>query len=317
MPNDTFHIDFVIFRRRDSAPVQNFPRLGTAPNPSSSFYSINLPTSPNDRLNASVSTSFISNKYRQSTDFILIAQNRLEIGKETKMGQVDSETNAGKQEESPYRNGNDFNYLKSTFRTIYNVLPSNPFSSMSTKDHNHSPLSSSSSHCTPIENQQMINIDTTLREILSGVQNVEECHAQYFRPRSSSNIQRKIDAPDLVLSLLKSNKFTIPSISKSPSLVSHSTINHKTPLVHSTFIIDLMHSSQSSSTSPEPIQRKNRPPPVMKKSEKALQLIQQLGLSQTYDSSCDATSLPSSKHFNVTHHQQPISISVSPKVTQV
>ncbi|CAF4519479.1 unnamed protein product [Rotaria sp. Silwood1] len=286
-------------RRRDSAPVQHPPKLSLTPNPSSS---ITLPTLSNDQLNASISTTFISNRYHQSSNYSLIDEHRLESAKETKIfEEVNFDMNNNEQENN---SSTIENHPIPASRKIYNVRSSNsppPISSSS---------SSAAAHVTSINDQQIIDIDTALREILSGIQTVEECHAQYFR----SNIQQDIDAPDLVLNLPKSNGFVTTQTLKSYD--EHIIKKSSLPISHSTIIIDLTNTSRSNSSSPELIQQNKIPPPIMKKSEKTLQLIKRLGVQQTNES------LSSSTHFNITHRQQQqqqhsISISSSSKATQV
>jgi hypothetical protein len=129
-----------------------------------------------------------------------------------------------------------------------------------------------------------------LREVLSGIQTVEECHAECFRTIPSSNTQQETDAPDLVLNLPISTGFITPPSSKSLD-------EHPSSILHSTIIIDL-----------KPANCERIPPPIMKKPEKTLELIKRLGLTET-----------SSTHFNLTHRQkqQAISISGSSKATEV
>ncbi len=183
--NDEF---FVIFRRRDSAPVQPLPAL--------SLHSINLPTSSNPQLTTTLSNFSI----------------------------VDPVPSTKENTSVP------------ASHTAYDVLPT------STADQQHSASSSSS-----LNDQQIIDIDTALREVLSGIQTVEECHAQCFR----SSLQSDTDAPDLVLNL---------PITPPPS--------KPLPFVHSTIILDV------NSSLPE--RNKLPPPPIMKKPQRTIQLIQRL-----------------------------------------
>ncbi|CAF4464878.1 unnamed protein product, partial [Rotaria magnacalcarata] len=77
---------------------------------------------------------------------------------------------------------------------------------------------SSSSRLTSTNEQQIIDIDTALREVLSGIRTVEECHAQCFRsvPSTSNqqeervSSQQETDAPDLVLNLPISSGLITP-----------------------------------------------------------------------------------------------------------
>ncbi|CAF1033934.1 unnamed protein product [Rotaria sordida] len=283
-------------RRRDSAPsVQHHPRLRLTPNPSSS---ITLPTLSNNQLNASISTTLTSNQYHQSSNFSLVDEYRLQSAKETEIVEVDFDINNKEEEEEEEKNSSIIkNYPIPASRTINDVLLSNS-----------PPPILSSSHLPSINDQQIIDIDTALREILSGIQTVEECHAQYFR----SNQQKEIDEPDLVLNLPKTNRFLTTQTSKSfdENLLKKSSL----PISHSTTIIDLTHTSRSNSSSPELIKQNKIPPPIMKKPEKTLQLIKRLGLQQTNESSSSST------YFNITQRQQQqqsISISSSSKATQV
>jgi hypothetical protein len=256
-------------RRRDSAPVQHLPSLSFTPNPSSSLHSIDLTTSSNDQLDANV--------YRPSSDFSLVDEHRLESAKETAILGVDSDIDHEEHTDP-----------MPAYRTIYDVLPPSPPSPISTTDHPlSSSSSSSSSHLTSTNDQQIIDIDTALREVLSGIRTVEECHAECFRSIPSANTQPETDAPDLVLNLPISTGLITPPASKSLD-------EHPSSILHSTIIIDLK---------PERI-----PPPIMKKPEKTLELIHRLGLTET-----------SSGQFNLTHRQkqQAISISGSSKATEV
>ncbi|CAF3130279.1 unnamed protein product [Rotaria sp. Silwood2] len=291
-------------RRRDSAPVQHRPQLNLKPNPSSS---ITLPTLSNDHLNASSSITSISHTCHQSSNYSLVDEHRLKSAKETEIVEVDFDIKNEQEEEEEEKNCSTIeNQPVPASRTIHDILSPNSPSQVS---------SSSSSHVTSINDQQIIDIDIALREILSGIQTVEECHAQYFR----SNIQQDIDAPDLVLNLPKSNGFLTTETSKSYD--EHIITKSSLPISHSTIIIDLTHTSRSNSSSPELIQKNKIPPPIMKKPEKTLQLMKRLGLQQTNESLSGArNSLSSSTHVNITHRQQQrhsISISSSSKATQV
>ncbi len=266
------------FRRRDSAPVQHLPPISLIPNPSSSLHSIDLTTSSNDQLD--------SNVYRPTSNFSLVDEHRLESAKETEILEVDSDIDH--EENIPS------NHPIPAYRTIYDVLPPSPPSPISTNGHHlstsPSPSSSASSasHLITTNDQQIIDIDTALREVLSGIRTVEECHAECFHSIPSSNTQQETDAPDLVLNLPISTGFITPPSSKSLD-------EQPSTILHSTIIIDLKPSERI-------------PPPIMKKPEKTLQLIKRLGLTET-----------SSTQFNLTHRQkqQAISISGSSKATEV
>ena len=94
----------------------------------------------------------------------------------------------------------------STYRTTFDVPPS-PMSSSSS--------ASSFSQLISINEKQIIDIDSALRDVLSGIRTVEECHAQCFRSASISSKQQQqqqpeTDAPDLVLNLPVSNGLVTP-----------------------------------------------------------------------------------------------------------
>ena len=79
------------------------------------------------------------------------------------------------------------NQPKPTHRSIYDVLPPTPPIVPPVTDGCHSTSStSSSSRLTSTNEQQIIDIDIALREVLSGIRTVEECHAQCFRSMSST-----------------------------------------------------------------------------------------------------------------------------------
>ncbi|CAF3949121.1 unnamed protein product [Rotaria magnacalcarata] len=200
---------------------------------------------------------------------------------------------------------------------------------------------SSSSRLTSTNEQQIIDIDTALREVLSGIRTVEECHAQCFRsvPSTSNqqeervSSQQETDAPDLVLNLpISSGLITPPStksidnnINEHQSLKSSSSSNsspvhqsnqsNNNSLIQLTIMNDSTRTSRSNSSStttthfiekirpsPEPIHRKKIPPPIMKKPEKTLELLKRLGLQPSTDSSCGATSSSSSASTSTSSH---------------
>ncbi|CAF1946495.1 unnamed protein product [Rotaria magnacalcarata] len=297
-------------RRRDSAPVQHRPQLSIVPNPS---LSIAFPTLSSDRSNASISTTSTSHiVHRQSSDFSLVDEHHLRSAKETDILDVELDINNNEEEEEEESSliiESHSNPPVPTSRTIYDVLSPNNLPKPSI------PISSSPS--TSVNDQQIIDIDTALREILSGIQTVEECHAQCFRSIPSSNVQPEIDAPDLVINLPKSNGILTAQPSK--SFDEHSLLKPSLPISHSTIIIDLAHSSRSNSSSPELARSNKVPPPIMKKPEKTLHLLERLGLTQTTDSSHGTrTSSSLTTHFSFHHQQhQAISISSSSKATQV
>ena len=65
----SFILLFLFFRRRDSAPVHHQPQLSIVLNSSSSFHSIDVPTSSNHQLNRSSSACPISHAHNQSSHF--------------------------------------------------------------------------------------------------------------------------------------------------------------------------------------------------------------------------------------------------------
>ncbi|CAF3685098.1 unnamed protein product [Rotaria socialis] len=291
-------------RRRDSAPVQHRPQRSIVPNPPSS---ITFRTLSSDRSNASISATSASHiVHRQSSDFSLVDEHRLESAKETEILEVELDINNNEEEgeeESSLLIESHANPPVPVSRTIYDALSPNNLPKPSI------PISSSPS--TSVNDQQIIDIDTALREILSGIQTVEECHAQCFRSMPSSNVQPETDAPDLVINLPKSNGILTAQPSKSFD-------EHSLPISHSTIIIDLAHSSRSNSSSPELTRSNKIPPPIMKKPEKTLHLLERLGLKQTTDSSHGTRTSSLTTRFSFPHQQhQAISISRSSKATQV
>jgi hypothetical protein len=349
------------YRRRDSAPIQNPPPLSITPDPSSSLNSINLTTSSTDPLDAPV-------VYRPSSDLSLVDEHRLETAKETEIVEVDSDIDdedddedSDESQENTYENTSTASHPKSTQRSIYDVLPPSPPMPHSTTDHCHSRSStSSSSRLTSTNEQQIIDIDTALREVLSGIRTVEECHAQCFRSIPSTNNQQderlstpqqETDAPDLVLNLPITSGLVTPPATKSidnnlnehqssssNSSPSHHSIennhNHNNnSLIQSTIINDSTRTSRSNSSSttgvhfiekirpsPEPMNRKKIPPPIMKKPEKTVELLKRLGLQPPTESSCGAISSSSSASSSSSSshlHQQPISVAGSSKTTDV
>lgn len=351
--------EFLRFRRRDSAPIQNHASLSLTPDPSSSLNSINLTTSSNDQLDAPPIV------YRPSSDISLVDEHRLQAAKETEIVEVDSdleddeddeiedEESDGSQENT-YENTNRSNnhHPKPNQRTVYDVLPSSPPMPQSTTDHCQSRSStSSSSRLTSTNEQQIIDIDTALREVLSGIRTVEECHAQCFRSMSSNNTnvphlstQQESDAPDLVLNLPISSGLVTPPATKSidnnlndhqssssnSSPIHHSSIaNNSTnnnSLIQTNIINESARTSRSNSSStaappvhfiekirpsPEPNNRKKIPPPIMKKPEKTVELLKRLGLQPSNDSSCGATSSSSSSSSTSSSHLHPQAIPVA------
>ncbi|CAF0862814.1 unnamed protein product [Rotaria sordida] len=280
-------------RRRDSAPVQNRPSLCLTPEPSSSFNSINLTTLSNDQLDTPI-------VYRQSSNLSIVDEHRLETAKETEIVEVDSDIENEEEEddddndddddnedsdvsqENTYENTSNSSHQKSNnHHSIYDVLPPSPPILQIKKDHCHSRSStSSSSRLTSTNEQQIIDIDTALREVLSGIRTVEECHAQCFRSVSTINnqqderlsTQQESDAPDLVLNLpITSGLITPPSTksidnninehqsSKSSSSSnsspihqidhSHNNNNNNNSLIQLTIMNDSTRTSRSNSAS--------------------------------------------------------------------
>ena len=153
---------------------------------------------------------------------------------------------------------------------------------------------SSFSQLISINEKQIIDIDSALRDVLSGIRTVEECHAQCFRSASISSKQQQqqqpeTDAPDLVLNLPVSNGLVTPPASKSLD-------------------DDCTYASSSTADAlARSASQRNRPPPILKKSDKTRELITRLGLPHASESSCGATSSLStnpSLHFNVTYPAQ-------------
>ncbi|CAF1432429.1 unnamed protein product [Adineta ricciae] len=286
-------------RRRESAPVPRPPPFSRKPDPSLSFHSVDITTLLDGQLDNSKERS------HQSSDFSLVDEQCLQSAKETEIVEVNSDID---NEENTLSSTTLSTHPVPAYRTIYDILPPRSPPLLSTTDHFESTSpslsSSSSSQLTSINDQQVIDIDSALREVLSGIRTVEECHAQCFRTISSTNTQPETDAPDLVLNLPTSSGLITPPASK--SLDEHSSSKSSSPsnknhtsLVHSTIILDV---------SSELIPDKKVPPPIMKKPEKTLHLMKRLGLQQTPDLS--------PARFNGLHHQ-PLSVSGSSKVTEV
>ncbi|CAF0756913.1 unnamed protein product [Adineta steineri] len=271
-------------RRRDSAPIQNHPPLSITPDPSSSLNSINLTaTSSIDQLDAPM-------VYRPPSDLSLVDEHRLNIAKETEIVEVDSdiddeddddeEEDEDDSQENTYENTSSSSQPKPPppHRTVYDILPPSPPIPQSTIDHSQSRSStSSSSRLTSTNEQQIIDIDTALREVLSGIRTVEECHAQCFRSIPPTNNQQderlttpqETDAPDLVLNLPISSGFITPpatksldtnlnenQLSKSSSSSNSSPIhqsiennNNHNSLTQSTIVNDSTRTSRSNSSS--------------------------------------------------------------------
>lgn len=315
-------------RRRDSAPVQRLPPLSLTSDPSSSLHSINLTVSSNDQLHLPTETC-------QSSNISLVDEDRLQSAKETEIVEVDSdledEDDSDESQENTYENTKSPIHPKAAPRSIYDVLPPTPPNRPSPPniEHNHStPSTSSSSRLTSTNEQQIIDIDLALREVLSGIRTVEECHAQCFRMIPTTNRQsderlsstgQEADAPDLVLNLpITSGLVTPPatksldnnlhdhqsskSNSSSNSSPSHQSLGNHI-LTQSAIIPDSTRTSRSNSCSnttvqfiekirpsPEPIHRKKVPPPIMKKPEKTVELLKRLGMSTASESLCGATS---------------------------
>ncbi|CAM4782253.1 unnamed protein product [Rotaria magnacalcarata] len=329
-------------RRRESAPIQNRPLLNLTPDPASSFNSINLTTSSIDHLD-------VPTVSRQASDLSIVDEHRLETAKETEIIEVDSDidgddedVDSDESQENTYENTSNSSRQKPVQRSIYDVLPPSPPISQSKPDCCRSRSStSSSSRLTSTNEQQIIDIDTALREVLSGIRTVEECHAQCFRsvPSTSNqqeervSSQQETDAPDLVLNLpISSGLITPPStksidnnINEHQSLKSSSSSNsspvhqsnqsNNNSLIQLTIMNDSTRTSRSNSSStttthfiekirpsPEPIHRKKIPPPIMKKPEKTLELLKRLGLQPSTDSSCGATSSSSSASTSTSSH---------------
>ena len=150
---------------------------------------------------------------------------------------------------------------------------------------------SSFSQLISINEKQIIDIDSALRDVLSGIRTVEECHAQCFRSASISSKQQQpeTDAPDLVLNLPVSNGLVTPPASKSLD-------------------DDCTYASSSTADAlARSASQRTRPPPILKKSDKTRELITRLGLPHASESSCGATSSLSTNptlHFNVTYPAQ-------------
>ncbi len=343
------YFDRFRFRRRDSAPIQNRPPLSITPDPSSSLNSINLTaTSSNDQLDSPI-------VYRPSSDLSLVDEHRLQTAKETEIVEVDSDIeddeddddvedeDSDESQENTYENTSHSSHPKPTQRSVYDVLPPTPPIPQSTTDHCHSRSStSSSSRLTSTNEQQIIDIDTALREVLSGIRTVEECHAQCFRSISSTNnhqdehhlsTQHESDAPDLVLNLPISSGLVTPPTTKSiddnlnenqssssnSSPIHHQSIpnnnNNVNSSIQSTILNDSGRTSRSNSSStptvhfiekirpsPEPNHRRKIPPPIMKKPEKTVELLKRLGLQPPNESSCGATSSSSSTSSTSSSH---------------
>ena len=314
-------------RRRDSAPVQRLPALSITPDPSSSLHSINLTVSSTDQLHLPAETC-------QSSNMSLVDEDRLQSAKETEILEVDSDIEDGEDsdesQENTYENTKSPIHPKAAPRSIYDVLPPTPPNRPSSAhiDPTHStPSTSSSSRLTSTNEQQIIDIDTALREVLSGIRTVEECHAQCFRtiPTTSRQSDERLstgqeaDAPDLVLNLPISSGLVTPpatksldtnlhdhqsskSNSSSNSSPSHQSLGNHI-ITQSAIIPDSNRTSRSNSCSnttvsfiekirpsPEPIHRKKVPPPIMKKPEKTVELLKRLGISAATESLCGATS---------------------------
>ena len=322
---------FILIRRRDSAPAQRILPLSSTPDPSSSLNSINLTLSSNDQLNG-------PSEGCQSSRLSLVDEDRLQSAKETEIVEVDSDTDdieddeqddSDPSQENTYENTKVQIQPKVPQRLIYDVLPSTtPLRSSSSNDHCHSTSStSSSSRLTSTNEQQILDIDTALREVLSGIRTVEECHAQCFRSmpvthRESAEhptTNQETDAPDLVQNLPISSGVITPPATQSldshsqeqesttpPSNNSpiHPTVFNNNSMKQSAILQDSVRTSRSNSSStptvhfiekvrpsPEPIHRKKIPPPIMKKPEKTVELLKRLGLPAPNEpSSCGATS---------------------------
>jgi hypothetical protein len=219
--------------------------------------------------------------YRQSSDLSLVDEHRLETAKEIEV-EDDEEEDSNESQDNTYENTNNSNHhnSKPNHRSIYDVLPPSPPITQPLPDRSQSRSStSSSSRLTSTNEQQIIDIDTALREVLSGIRTVEECHAQCFRSIPPTNnqqdeqrlsIQQESDAPDLVLNLPISSGLVTPpttksidniinehqsSKSSSPSNSSpiHHSIqnnNHNTnSVIQSTIINDSTRTSRSNSSS--------------------------------------------------------------------
>jgi hypothetical protein len=286
------------------------------PDPSLSFHSVDLNTLLADQSDTLEPPSSIPNVSHRSSDFSLVDEQRLQAAKESEILEANSDID---NDETTSASQSLSHHPIPAYRTIYDILPPRSPPLKSATDHYDltspsSTASSSSSHLASINDQQVIDIDSALREVLSGIRTVEECHAQCFRAISSSNTQQETDAPDLVLNLPVSHGFVTPPASKSldehlssksPSPTSN---NNSVSLVHSTIILDVSSKSRSNSPSLDSTQEKKVPPPIMKKPEKTLQLMKRLGLQQAPDLS--------PVRFNGLHHQS-LSVSGSPKVTEV
>lgn len=326
-----------VFRRRDSAPIPNQLPLSITPDPASSLNSINLTAaSSSEQFDAPI-------VYRPPSDLSLVDELRLKTAKETEIVAVDSDAeddddddddvDSDDSQDNTYENTSTASRAKSTHRSIYDVLPPSPPAPQTANDHCHSQSStSSSSRLTSTNEQQIIDIDTALREVLSGIRTVEECHAQCFRSMPLANSQPESDAPDLVLNLPISSGLITPPASKSidnnineaPSPKSSASSsssskgspvhylpdtnnNHTSALVQSAIINDSARTSRSNSSSapavhfiekirpsPEPNNRKKIPPPIMKKPEKTVELLKRLGLHPPADAPCGATTASAS-----------------------
>ena len=334
--------------------------MSITPDPSSSLNSINLTISSTDQLDAPI-------VYRPSSDLSLVDEHRLQTAKETEIVEVDSDieddeddvedVDSDESQENTYENTSSSSHPKPAQRSVYDVLPPTPPIPQATTDRSHSRSStSSSSRLTSTNEQQIIDIDTALREVLSGIRTVEECHAQCFRSISSNNnhpdehhasTQHESDAPDLVLNLPISSGLITPPTTKSidnnlnenqssssnSSPIPNNNSTTVNSLIPSTIVNDSPRTSRSNSAStptvhfiekvrpsPEPNHRKKIPPPIMKKPEKTVELLKRLGLQPPNDSSCGATSASSSTSSTSSSshvHPQAIPAAGSSKTTDV
>lgn len=292
-------------RRRDSAPAPHAPMPSIKPDPSLSFHSVDLNTLLADPVDSTEPVSSTPQAAHRSPDVSFADE---QSAHETDILEANCNTD---DPSTPPTVENLSHHPVPAYRTIYDVLPprSPPFKSTTAHYDLTSPSStsssSSSSQLTSINDQQVIDIDSALREVLSGIRTVEECHAQCFRAISASSAPPETDAPDLVLNLPVSSGFVTPPASK--SLDEH-LASDSASLVHSTVVLDVSRKSRSSSPASDGAQEKKVPPPIMRKPEKTLQLMKRLGLQQASDLS--------PARFNGLHHQS-LSVAGAPKVTEV
>ncbi|CAF1354706.1 unnamed protein product, partial [Didymodactylos carnosus] len=209
---------------------------------------------PSSLNSVSVTTSNeLDDRMSQSPDIPLVDELRFKSAKETDILDNDNEEDSDNDDnievnESLYENSHALDSLTHSSlpsRMIYDVIPPSPV--LTSK-------SESSSRVPSTNEQQIIDIDTALREVLSGIRTVEECHAQCFRSMPNSlpsphllhtELDRSVNiletiastttttttsasietaAPDLVLNLPLTSGLITPPASKcldSPSVTDH------------------------------------------------------------------------------------------------